>query len=82
MQKATNEWYSGVREASSDEEEIMEDDEQLYQQQRDHSEPINSNSTETTELWWNCITCSSGICQDNVVGSIKPKDHMYIFFDL
>ena len=53
MQKATNEWYSGVREASSEEEEeeILEEDQQLYQQEQlGHSEPINSNSTETTEL--------------------------------
>ena len=51
MQKATNEWYSGVREASSEEEEeeIMEEDQQQYTQ-HSHSEPINSNSTETTEL--------------------------------
>ena len=54
MQKATNDWYSGVREASSEEEEeeIMEEDQQQYtqQQQHNHSQPINSNSTETTEL--------------------------------
>jgi len=53
MQKATNEWYSGVREVSS-EEEIMEDDEEQCQHEQQHqfshSEPINSNSTETTEL--------------------------------
>ena len=52
MQKATNEWYSGVREASSEEEEeLLEEDQQQYQQEQlSHSEPINSNSTETTEL--------------------------------
>lgn len=52
MQKATNEWYSGVREVSSEEEEeLMEEDQLQYQQERhNHSEPINSNSTETTEL--------------------------------
>ena len=52
MQKATNEWYSGVREASSEEEEeLLEEDQQQYQQEQlGHSEPINSNSTETTEL--------------------------------
>lgn len=51
MQKATNEWYSGVREVSSEEEEIMEEDQQQYQQEQlGHLGPINSNSTETTEL--------------------------------
>ena len=51
MQKATNEWYSGVREASSEEEEIMEDEQEHYvQEQLDHSELISNNSTETTEL--------------------------------
>ena len=52
MQKATNEWYSGVREASSEEEEeIMEDELEHYtQEQLNHSEQINSISTETTEL--------------------------------
>ena len=53
MQKATNEWYSGVREASSEEEEeeIMEDEQEHYtQEQLNDSEQINSISTETTEL--------------------------------
>ena len=57
MQKVTNAWYSGVREVSSDEEELMEGDhEQILEeeitevdfQQPQSSPKLNNDSMELT----------------------------------
>jgi len=58
MQKVTNAWYSGVREVSSDEEELMEGDQEQvheeeivevdFQQPQSSPNPNNNDSTELT----------------------------------
>lgn len=60
MQKVTNAWYSGVREVSSDEEELMEEDHEPVHEEKEEeivkvdfqqpqsSPKLNNDSTELT----------------------------------